>query len=165
MKWSELINAKVFSDYTSLKNEVEKWKKFNEKVVFTNGCFDIIHLGHIDYLAKAADHGDRLIVGVNTDASVSQLKGPSRPILHEDTRALKIAALSFVDAVVLFGEETPLKLIKTVMPDVLTKGGDYTFDTIVGAPEVVENGGHVEVIPFLDGHSSTSIIEKIKNEG
>jgi rfaE bifunctional protein nucleotidyltransferase chain/domain len=133
----------------------------NEKVVFTNGCFDILHLGHIDYLTKAADLGDRLIIAVNTDASVSALKGPSRPIIDEETRAMKLASLVFVDAVILFGEQTPLKLITEVKPNVLVKGGDYTIDTIVGASEVQDNGGEVEVIPFLEGHSTTSIINKI----
>ena len=130
-------------------------------MVFTNGCFDILHLGHIDYLTKAADLGDRLIVAVNTDSSVSALKGPSRPIIDEETRAMKLASLVFVDAVILFGEETPLKLITEVRPNILVKGGDYTIDTIVGASEVQDNGGEVVVIPFLEGHSTTSIVNKI----
>ena len=162
MNWNELINSKIFDDYATLGKEAANWKKFNEKVVFTNGCFDIIHLGHIDYLGKSADLGDRLIVGINTDASVSKLKGPSRPVIHEHTRIAKIAALAFVDAVVLFGEETPLELIKIIAPDVLVKGGDYSVETIVGADEVLKRNGTVEVIPFLEGHSSTAIIDKIK---
>ncbi len=164
MNWQEIINDKIFSGGEALASQVLKWQAFDEKVVFTNGCFDILHLGHIDYLSKAADLGDRLIIGVNSDASVSKLKGPSRPIIQEDTRLAKLASLVFVDAVVLFNEETPLELIKSTKPDVLVKGGDYTLDTIVGADEVFAKGGIVEVIPFLEGHSSTSIIDKIKAE-
>jgi rfaE bifunctional protein nucleotidyltransferase chain/domain len=161
MIWNQLIKDKIFSTNTALTKQVNSWQMHNEKVVFTNGCFDILHLGHIDYLTKAADLGDRLIVAVNTDASVSALKGPSRPIIDEETRAMKLASLVFVDAVILFGEQTPLKLITDVRPNVLVKGGDYTIDTIVGASEVQENGGEVVVIPFLEGHSTTSIINKI----
>lgn len=161
MIWNQLIKDKIFSTNTALAKQVNSWQMHNEKVVFTNGCFDILHLGHIDYLTKAADLGDRLIIAVNTDASVSALKGPSRPIIDEETRAMKLASLVFVDAVILFGEQTPLTLITDVRPNVLVKGGDYTIDTIVGASEVQENGGEVEVIPFLEGHSTTSIIHKI----
>jgi rfaE bifunctional protein nucleotidyltransferase chain/domain len=162
MNWAELIQDKIFSDYEVLAKQVLKWKIHNEKVVFTNGCFDILHLGHIDYLSKAADLGDRLIIGLNTDASVSKLKGPTRPVIDELTRAAKLASFAYVDAIVFFGEETPLELIKTVKPDVLVKGGDYTIETIVGAQEVKANGGEVKIISFLPGHSSSSIIEKIR---
>jgi rfaE bifunctional protein nucleotidyltransferase chain/domain len=161
MIWNQLIKDKIFSTNTALAKQVNSWQLHNEKVVFTNGCFDILHLGHIDYLTKAADLGDRLIIAVNTDASVSALKGPSRPIIDEETRAMKLASLVFVDAVILFGEETPLQLITEVRPNVLVKGGDYTIDTIVGASEVQDNGGEVVVIPFLEGHSTTSIVNKI----
>ncbi|MFT5055817.1 MAG: rfaE bifunctional protein nucleotidyltransferase chain/domain [Pseudoalteromonas distincta] len=161
MIWNQLIKDKIFSTNTALAKQVNSWQLHNEKVVFTNGCFDILHLGHIDYLTKAADLGDRLIIAVNTDASVSVLKGPSRPIIDEETRAMKLASLVFVDAVILFGEETPLQLITEVRPNVLVKGGDYTIDTIVGASEVQDNGGEVVVIPFLEGHSTTSIVNKI----
>lgn len=161
MIWNQLIKDKIFSTNTALAKQVTSWQLHNEKVVFTNGCFDILHLGHIDYLTKAADLGDRLIIAVNTDASVSSLKGPSRPIIDEETRAMKLASLVFVDAVILFGEETPLQLITEVRPNVLVKGGDYTIDTIVGASEVQDNGGEVVVIPFLEGHSTTSIVNKI----
>ncbi|MDA8886373.1 D-glycero-beta-D-manno-heptose 1-phosphate adenylyltransferase [Bacteroidia bacterium] len=164
MNWQEIINDKIYSSREALATQVLKWQVHNESVVFTNGCFDILHLGHIDYLSKAADLGDRLVIGVNTDASVSELKGPSRPIIHEDTRLAKLASLVFVDAVILFSEETPLELIKNAKPDVLVKGGDYTLDTIVGADEIFAKGGKVVVIPFLEGHSSTSIINKIKAE-
>jgi rfaE bifunctional protein nucleotidyltransferase chain/domain len=161
MIWNQLIKDKIFSTNTALAKQVNSWQLHNEKVVFTNGCFDILHLGHIDYLTKAADLGDRLIIAVNTDASVSALKGPSRPIIDEETRAMKLASFVFVDAVILFGEETPLQLITEVRPNVLVKGGDYSIDTIVGASEVQDNGGEVVVIPFLEGHSTTSIVNKI----
>ncbi|MFB1013019.1 MAG: D-glycero-beta-D-manno-heptose 1-phosphate adenylyltransferase [Bacteroidia bacterium] len=161
MIWNQLIKDKIFSTNTALAKQVTSWQLHNEKVVFTNGCFDILHLGHIDYLTKAADLGDRLIVAVNTDSSVSALKGPSRPIIDEETRAMKLASLVFVDAVILFGEETPIQLITEVRPNILVKGGDYTIDTIVGASEVQDNGGEVVVIPFLEGHSTTSIVNKI----
>lgn len=162
--WNDLINNKVFTSYYELATQVTTWHLYNEKVVFTNGCFDLLHMGHIDYLCKAADLGDRLIIGVNTDSSVSKLKGPTRPIIDEHTRLTKLAALAFVDAVILFDEETPLNLITTIKPNVLAKGGDYTEETIVGAKEVLETKGSVHVIPFLDGHSSTSIINKIKGK-
>lgn len=162
--WNQLISDKIFTSKSDLAKQVETWKIYNEKVVFTNGCFDLLHMGHIDYLCKAADLGDRLVIGVNTDSSVSMLKGPNRPVIHEATRLTKLAALAFVDAVILFDEETPLELIKNIKPQVLAKGGDYTLETIVGSKEVLNNGGSVEVIPFLEGHSSTAIIEKIKKE-
>jgi rfaE bifunctional protein nucleotidyltransferase chain/domain len=162
--WQSILTEKIFDSNEKLAKQVMSWQIHNEKVVFTNGCFDILHLGHIDYLAKAADLGDRLIIGVNTDSSVSSIKGPSRPIIDELTRATKLAALLFVDAVILFGEDTPLTLINAVKPDVLVKGGDYTIDTIVGADAVLARGGTVDVIPFLPGHSTTAIIDKIKAE-
>ena len=163
MHWKQIIEEKIFTDYHTLAKQIAKWQVFNDTVVFTNGCFDILHLGHIDYLSKAADLGDRLVIGLNTDASVSKLKGANRPVINQITRAHKLAAMAFVDAVVYFDEETPLELIKTLKPNVLVKGGDYTIETIVGANEVLANNGKVEVIPFLEGHSSTSIIEKIKS--
>jgi rfaE bifunctional protein nucleotidyltransferase chain/domain len=159
--WSELLNDKLYADASVLAKKVMQWQLYNEKVVFTNGCFDILHLGHIDYLSKAADLGDRLIIAVNTDESVRMLKGASRPIIDQHTRAMKLAAMTFVDAVILFGEETPLALITAIKPDVLAKGGDYTIETIVGAEHVIENGGSVQVIPFLEGNSTTAIINKI----
>jgi rfaE bifunctional protein nucleotidyltransferase chain/domain len=162
--WQSILTEKIFDSNEKLAKQVMSWQIHNEKVVFTNGCFDILHLGHIDYLAKAADLGDRLIIGVNTDSSIGSIKGPSRPIIDEVTRATKLAALLFVDAVILFGEDTPLTLIEAVKPDVLVKGGDYTIDTIVGADAVLARGGTVDVIPFLTGHSTTAIIDKIKAE-
>ena len=133
-----------------------------KKVVFTNGCFDILHLGHIDYLEKARSLGDALIVGLNSDDSVRRLKGSERPVNSEHARARLLAALSFVDAVCLFKEDTPGELIETILPDILVKGGDYTIETIVGAETVIQNGGKVETITLVDGFSTTGIIEKLK---
>ena len=163
MKWNKIINDKIFHSRESLVKVRDQWKHRQEKVVFTNGCFDILHLGHMDYLSKAADLGDRLIIGVNTDESVSKIKGPNRPIIEEITRLTKLASFAFVDGVILFDEETPIELIKSVRPDVLVKGGDYKINTIVGADFVKQNGGNVIVIPFLEGHSSTNYINKISN--
>lgn len=162
MKWNKIINDKIFQSTTSLVQTISKWKESQDKIVFTNGCFDILHLGHIDYLTKAADLGNRLIIGVNTDYSVSKIKGPSRPIIEESTRLAKLASFAFVDAVILFGEKTPIELIKSLGPDILVKGGDYSLQTIVGADFIKYNGGEVVVIPFLDGHSSTNYINNIK---
>ena len=163
MKWNKIINDKIFHSRESLVKVRNQWKHRQEKVVFTNGCFDILHLGHIDYLSKAADLGERLIIGVNTDSSVSKIKGPNRPIIEEVTRLAKLASFAFVDGVILFDEETPIELIKSVRPDVLVKGGDYKISTIVGADFVKQNGGNVIVIPFLEGHRSTNYINKISN--
>ncbi|MDG1720807.1 MAG: D-glycero-beta-D-manno-heptose 1-phosphate adenylyltransferase [Bacteroidia bacterium] len=163
MEWNKIINDKIFHSRESLVKVRDQWKHRQEKVVFTNGCFDILHLGHIDYLSKAADLGERLIIGVNTDESVSKIKGPNRPIIEEITRLTKLASFAFVDGVILFDEETPVELIKSVRPDVLVKGGDYKISTIVGADFVKQNGGNVIVIPFLEGHSSTNYINKISN--
>ena len=137
------------------------WKNENLKVVFTNGCFDILHLGHVDYLEKARLTGDKMIVGLNTDASVSTLKGPNRPINNEYARARILAALQFVDLVVLFVEDTPLELIKSLAPDILIKGNDYSIDTIVGAKEVIANGGTVKTIELVPDYSTTKTIEKL----
>lgn len=154
--------AKIFRSRESLSNQVAGWKESGQTVVFTNGCFDILHPGHMAYLAQTADEGQKLIIGVNTDKSVSDLKGPHRPIQNEESRLLLLSSLFFVDAVILFDEPTPLELIAEVKPDVLAKGGDYTIDTIVGAKEVLAWGGRVEVIPFLEGHSTSAIESKIK---
>lgn len=145
-----------------LKHKCSIWHSFGKRIVFTNGCFDILHHGHIDLLANAANHGDVLIVGLNTDASVKRLKGESRPINHEQDRLFQLAALLHVDAVCLFDEDTPINLIETVKPHVLVKGGDYNPDTIVGADFVKANGGRVEIVPFVTGYSTSSTIEQIK---
>ena len=148
--------------WDSIIPEVKSWKERGEKVVFTNGCFDILHLGHADYLEKSRSLGDRLIVGVNTDASVKKLKGPERPVNPEYARARLLAALEFVDAVILFDEDTPFELISHVIPDILVKGNDYTIENIVGADIVIKNGGEVRTISLVDGFSTTGIIGKIK---
>jgi len=155
------INNKIFS-IERISRQIDIWKNYGEEIVFTNGCFDIIHRGHIEVLARAADLGDKLIVGLNSDVSIQKLKGKDRPIIQENSRAILLAALDFIDAIVLFSEETPLDLITTLKPDILAKGGDYKIDTIVGHEIVKENGGEVILIPFVDGFSSTNIINKIK---
>ena len=155
------LKSKIFNLKT-LQDVVEKWRKNEEKVVFSNGCFDIVHRGHIEVLAQSADLGSKLIVGVNSDESVKNLKGASRPIIHEESRAILLASLSFIDAVILFNEATPFNLIKIIKPDVLAKGGDYSLTSIVGRDIIEENGGEIKLIPFITGYSSTGIIEKIK---
>ena len=137
------------------------WRFKDDKIVFTNGCFDLIHLGHIDYLSKAADLGNKLIIGLNTDKSVSKLKGNNRPVKDEQSRATILASFSFIDAVVLFEEDTPLNLIKAIKPDLLVKGGDYDVEKIVGYQEVRAYGGEVKVLEFLKGYSSTLLENKI----
>ena len=156
------INSKIYN-LDCLTTQVEQWKATGNKVVFTNGCFDIIHRGHIEVLARTAELGDKLIIGLNSDQSIQELKGGGRPVIDEQSRAILLAALSFVDAIVLFSEDTPLKLISALLPDVLAKGGDYEIETIVGHKIVQKNGGKVKLVPFLDGFSSTTIIDKIKN--
>ena len=155
------LKNKIFS-LENLKVQVENWKQTDEKVVFTIGCFDIIHQGHIEVLARTADLGTKLIVGLNSDSSIQKLKSESRPIIPEQSRAILLASFSFVDAVVLFSEQTPINLISTLLPDVLSKGGDYEIETIVGHEIVQRNGGRIILIPFVDGFSSTAIIEKIR---
>lgn len=144
-----------------LRPQVIRWRLNSKTIAFTNGVFDILHEGHIAVLAKAASFADILIVGINSDASVKKLKGESRPVNRQQSRALLLSSLIMVDAVVIFDEETPLELIKKIKPDVLVKGGDYTIDTIVGSKEVFASGGTVEVIPLEEGFSTTGIIEKI----
>jgi D-beta-D-heptose 7-phosphate kinase/D-beta-D-heptose 1-phosphate adenosyltransferase len=141
---------------------VKKWRAEEKSIVFTNGCFDIIHRGHVEYLSRAKSLGDILILGVNSDLSVKKLKGEGRPFVPEKDRVYILSKLIPVDAVSVFEEETPLNLIKLVMPDVLVKGGDYTADTIVGRDEVEENGGTVVAIPLVHGRSTTGLIEKIR---
>tara|TARA_Y100000768_G_scaffold189369_1_gene141859 strand:+ start:124 stop:648 length:525 start_codon:yes stop_codon:yes gene_type:complete len=169
MSHYQTLKDKIIS-LAAAEQRVSFWKAAGEKVVFTNGVFDLLHLGHIDYLAKTADLGTKLIIGLNDDESVRTLsKGPARPIKDEQTRAHILAALSFVDAVVLFGDHTPFHLIETLLPDVLVKGGDYNPDEtnpeakgfIVGSDLVKAAGGEVCVIPFVPGHSTTSLEEKI----
>ena len=138
------------------------FKLLQQKIVFTNGCFDVLHFGHVHYLLEAKKLGDILVVGLNSDDSVRRLKGPTRPINGEKERAFVLASLAFVDYITLFEEDTPENLIKVVQPDVLVKGGDYTIDQIAGAEFVMQNGGTVTTIPFVEGYSSTQIIEQLK---
>jgi rfaE bifunctional protein nucleotidyltransferase chain/domain len=146
----------------SLKKQLVEWEMTGEKIVFTNGCFDLLHKGHVDYLAKASDLGTKLVLGLNTDASVSKLKGPHRPIQDESSRLQVIASLGFVDAVILFGEETPYELIKLVQPDVLVKGSDYKPEDIVGYDVVMSKNGEVRTIDFIPGYYTSAIEKKIK---
>ena len=143
--------------------QVQEWKNHELKVVFSNGCFDILHAGHVDYLEKARGKGDRLVVGLNSDKSVSILKGDKRPIVDEVSRSRILASLSFVDLVIIFQEQTPIELIKAIPPDILVKGKDYEISNIVGADFVLQNGGKVETIELTEGFSTTNVISKIKN--
>lgn len=152
-------------DLSKAKEIRAEWKSNNETVVFTNGCFDIVHLGHVDYLEQARNEGSKMILGLNTDASVKRLKGEERPINNEYARARLLAAFEFIDMIILFGEETPINLITDLMPDVLVKGADYTIDNIVGAKEVLAHGGDVKTINLVEGFSTSSIIEKIRKFG
>jgi len=152
------------SDLLTLKDKVSAWQSVGKKVVFTNGVFDLLHIGHITYMAKASELGDKLIIGLNSDSSVKRIKGDDRPVNDQDSRAALLAALFFVDAIVLFEEDTPLNLISTLLPDILVKGADYAVENIVGAKEVLANGGEVKTIDFVEGYSSTSIIQKIRKQ-
>ncbi|MBI1768751.1 MAG: D-glycero-beta-D-manno-heptose 1-phosphate adenylyltransferase [Bacteroidetes bacterium] len=143
-------------------SQVKSWKKAGQKVVFTNGCFDLLHLGHVDYLEKARSLGDRLVVGLNTDSSVSRFKGPERPLQDQNSRARVMASLQFVDLVVFFDEDTPLNLISELEPNILVKGSDYLAENIVGADVVKKNSGEVKTIDLVPGYSTTRIVEKIK---
>jgi rfaE bifunctional protein nucleotidyltransferase chain/domain len=151
-------------DQPALKSAIKEWKAAGEKVVFTNGVFDLLHLGHISYLAKAADLGDKLIIGLNADSSVTRIKGPERPVNDQNSRAALLAAMFFVDAIVIFPEDTPLELITNLQPDVLIKGADYAVENIVGAKEVLANGGEVLTIDLVQGYSSTNIINRIRKQ-
>lgn len=159
----EILKSRIASDKTELKRQINIYKYKGKEVVFTNGCFDIIHRGHVEYLAKAANKGDVLIIGLNTDASVRKLKGENRPVQDEDSRALILSALRFVDHVIMFDEDTPYDLINELQPDILVKGADYNEKDIVGYDIVTKNGGRVETIEFVDGFSTTNILEKACN--
>jgi rfaE bifunctional protein nucleotidyltransferase chain/domain len=156
----EIIQKKIYT-IDELSRIVNQWQMLSKKVVFTNGCFDIMHRGHNTYLLQAAELGNRLVVGLNSDASVRHLKGDKRPVVDQYSRALNLAMHAYIDAVILFDEETPHHLIERLRPDVLVKGGDYSLDTIVGAQTVLNYGGAVEIIPFLPGYSTSAIIEKL----
>lgn len=156
------VKQKVY-DLAEVSAKAKEWQAKGHKVVFTNGCFDLLHLGHITYLAEAASLGGKLIVAINTDASVKRLKGNNRPINNEASRAIMLACFFFIDAIVMFDEDTPLEAIESIMPDILVKGGDYTIPEIVGASTVMDNGGEVKVLEFVPGYSSTNIINRIRN--
>lgn len=163
MKRADLIPTKIYT-LPQLIQKIAQWKINDQKLVFTNGVFDILHEGHIYSFSQAAKEADYLVVGINSDASVKRLKGDNRPINNQSSRALILASLLMIDAVILFEEDTPLELIKAVMPDVLVKGGDYTLEHIVGAKEVIENGGRVVINPVLEGFSSSNIINQLKKD-
>ena len=156
------IKAKIYT-WDALQQQTTEWKTNGEPIVFTNGCFDILHYGHLHYLAEARSLGQKLIVGINSAASVKRLKGEHRPINDEATRLHLLAALICIDALVVFEEDTPLNLIKLVIPDILVKGGDWQPHQIVGSDIVLANGGKVMSLPFIEGYSTTNIEQKIKN--
>ncbi len=157
----DIIKNKIFSNKEDAYKLLQTWRFRENKIVFTNGCFDIVHRGHLDYLASAASMGNKLIIGLNTDASVQKLKGPDRPIIDEYSRAFLLASLGFVDMVIYFGEQTPYELIDFVKPDILVKGSDYQAEDIVGYDIVKAKGGEIKTLDFLEGFSSTGIIKKI----
>lgn len=158
----EIIKGKIFQD-NELRANLNIWRLLEKKIVFTNGCFDLLHLGHIDYLSKAADMADKLIIGLNSDASTAALKGPSRPIIDQYSRSIMLASFSFVDAVIIFDDPTPIQLIEWIKPDILVKGADYTIDQIVGSDLVLQYGGDVKTIEYLAGYSTSAIEKKIKS--
>lgn len=162
MKATHQIPERIFT-LESLQKKISGWKMLGRTVAFTNGCFDLLHEGHIFSLSQAAAEADYLVIGVNSDNSVKKLKGPSRPINNETTRALVLASLVMVDAVIIFNEDTPLQLINSLQPDVIVKGGDYTVETVVGAKEVLARGGRVVINPILAGFSTTAIIERMQS--
>ena len=154
------VRSKIFT-WPDLKKRCAMWHLLGKKIVFTNGCFDILHLGHIEYLSKAADLGSAMVIGINSDESVKKLKGDNRPINSENARAMVLASLSFIDAVVIFNEDTPYELIKSIQPDILLKGDDYKTENIAGHDTVLSKGGKVITIELTPGYSTTSILEKI----
>ncbi|MBS1764980.1 MAG: D-glycero-beta-D-manno-heptose 1-phosphate adenylyltransferase [Bacteroidetes bacterium] len=162
MDYQQIIERKIQDDHT-LRNQLNIWRLQSKKIVFTNGCFDILHKGHAAYLAAAKNLGDVLIVGLNSDKSVSCNKGPGRPVNNEQSRAFILASLHVVDAVVLFSDDTPYHLIQTVQPDVLVKGSDYKAEDIVGYDIVTARGGEVVTISLTEGFSTTSLINKLRN--
>lgn len=158
-----MTKSKIYTDFESFYPMLEIWKGSNNTIVFTNGCFDIIHNGHVDSLQKSAAFGSKLIVGLNSDKSVQKLKGEKRPILEEQARAELLAAFECVDAVIIFNEETPAKIIAKIIPDVLVKGAQYEIHEIAGHDTVLNNGGKVETLELIEGISTSELIERIKN--
>jgi rfaE bifunctional protein nucleotidyltransferase chain/domain len=147
-------------DMTTLQSRLHHWRAVGDKIVFTNGCFDMLHRGHVELLAQCRELGDHVVLGLNSDASTRRLKGPARPINDQISRAIVLAGLSFVDAIIIFEEDTPLDIITAINPDVLVKGGDYKATEIVGADVVRRNGGEVRIIPLVEGFSTTATISK-----
>jgi rfaE bifunctional protein nucleotidyltransferase chain/domain len=156
-----MIKDKVFLEYHKALEQIKSWQQASQKIVFTNGCFDLLHVGHVMYLEEAKTLGDKLVVAVNSDASVSKLKGPNRPIKDEYNRMSILAALQSVDMVLVFDEDTPYDLIKMIVPDILVKGGDWSPDQIVGSDIVLSRGGIVRSLQFLEGYSTTALEKKI----
>lgn len=155
------IKNKIVEDRNSLQNTLSQWRFQNEKIVFTNGCFDILHRGHIEYLAQAASFGTKLVIGLNTDASVKRLKGETRPVNNQEARAMLLSSLFFTDKIIFFEEDTPLELIRFIQPDILVKGADYKVEDIVGYDIVKARGGEVVTIDLTQGYSTTSILSKL----
>ncbi|MCB0704192.1 MAG: adenylyltransferase/cytidyltransferase family protein [Saprospiraceae bacterium] len=164
MKTFDFLKEKICS-WEELKASVSNWQAQGQRVVFTNGCFDILHYGHIHYLAEASDLGDRLVIGLNASESVSRLKGSNRPINDDLTRSFQLAAFGFIDGLTFFPQDTPLELIRLLSPDILVKGGDWKPEQIVGSNWVLAQGGQVKSLPYIDGYSTTNIETKIKNMG
>jgi rfaE bifunctional protein nucleotidyltransferase chain/domain len=160
MNHFERLQEKILTP-EGLQSAILRWRLLGDKIVFTNGCFDLLHRGHVDYLAHAADFGNRLIIGLNTDASVSRLKGPHRPINDQDARAVVLAGLSFVSGICLFDEPTPYELIRLLQPDVLVKGADYKIEDIAGYDIVQARGGQVITVPLVANYSTSTIEAKI----
>lgn len=160
MRNPEYIKSKILSREEAIK-KIAQWRLLGKTVAFTNGCFDILHRGHVFSLSQAAYEGDYLVVGINSDSSTKRLKGEGRPVNNEEARSLLMASMLMVDAVVLFEEDTPLELIKALMPDVIVKGGDYTVEQVAGGKEVMAHGGRVVINPIVEGYSTTGLIEKI----
>jgi rfaE bifunctional protein nucleotidyltransferase chain/domain len=162
---SEISRSKIYpSANEEFHRRLAYWRYKGYRIVFTNGCFDIMHLGHIDYLSKASDEGDILIIGLNTDESVRKIKGPTRPISDENSRAMVLASMSMVDTVVMFSDDTPYQLIELIQPDVLIKGSDYKPEDIVGFDIVSKKGGEIKTIAFVEGYSTSKIEEKIRKD-
>ena len=164
MKPIEIIQSKIFENEQSFSSLLNRWKQAKDTIVFTNGCFDLVHRGHIDSLAKAAEFGKRLIVGLNSDISVKILKGENRPLVDQQSRAVLLASMLMVDAVIMFDEETPYELIRSISPDVLVKGSEYEIEEIAGYDLVLASGGRVERIELTEGFSTSEIIQKVKNK-
>ena len=156
------FEKKIIKSSFDLQKIIKTWKKSNQKIVFTNGCFDVLHLGHIKILSESKNLGDKLVVGLNTDESVKILKGKNRPVNNNQHRSMMLAALSFVDLIVFFEEENPYNLIKLVLPNIITKGGDYEEKDVIGGDLILSKGGQINIIPLLPNLSSSKLIEKCK---